>query len=1060
MSKMFNTLKQNRGKFRHVVFSPDRMNVQIEEKLFEELNEKCFFDIDVATLTRFAERIISKHNYSFKVLTKPVAIAIIKKILNENKDEFKTIKKALNFNGFASILFDTISMFKSCNVSYDKIDTNTKNTNLNLKLEDIRLVYQKYEEFLQNEYTDSFNKLDLLAKLICSEDFSDTHFYFVGFDDFTPQMYNIISSLVKVSASVNVATAVNYIDELNNKNIYLNNVYLNLLNLANINGFNFNKIYCKQTYIDEFDVISNNLFGMQVKPQNISANHISLYKFNNIDDEIEFAIKQLQHFIVAQKLSYNDFVLVVPSMGDYKQKLQNMFITNNVPHFFDESEAISKSIVFRFYTDLFEVVASNFNKRELLNFLKYYSGLDVALLNSYENMVAKSGLNYKKLLKPIEYMYVDTLAPVYDVLNKLSVFADNLKNKATLFDVIDELIRFTEDFGFNNYLTSLILKYRAQNNVLEHNKLNNVVIKINKGLEELKQVLGGYETKYLEVFDIIKAYFENITIVMPPILSESVIVTDILKGALPKKQYAIILGMAEGKMPIVQNDLGLITDQDISLMSSKYVLSPTVNVLNKRNKFKVYETMLMYPNIVGTYVAVTKNGEAIMPSEVMMNLTTMFDNLKIVNGSLILHSYQNEFTNQYLLFNNINPAFATTNFIENLKTEQEDESVVVKENTNSIYSALLANGNSVDSYVANLDFVNNVPNITNPSVFLQTNKVSVSEIEKYYNCPFAHFVRYGLKLDEGDSAEFNARLIGNILHEYTKIIVPYMQKHRDEGLEEYSYKTLDSILAKDDYKYLVLNPNNSNEIKSLKKEVLRINTALLSLQDAESLKPEWLERNCDGFTLDNGKVQIELKGVIDRVDFDEDNFVVIDYKSGESDFKNYTDIASGNKLQLIVYVYIVSQKTNKRPIGVFYMPLKNSYTKDDNDDLYKLKGAVSQQIGDIVKIDKNLAQSGYSSKVVNLKTKVGGGINAQNKLLLSQEDFDKIVDYTIKMVLNAVEKIKSGYIAPNPLKIGSKISCKYCQFKAMCNFTEEFGNSYREVKQTKTVGELNIDAIE
>lgn len=1060
MPKMFNTLKQNRGSGKHIIFCPDRMTLQIEEKLFILLGEKSFFDVDVTTLTRFTNKVISNHNYNFKLLTKPVAIAIIKKILAENKDDLQTIKKAINFNGFASILFDTISMFKSCNVSYDKIATNTKNNNLNLKLEDLKLVYQKYEEFLKNDYTDSFNKLNLLTTLIKSEDFLDTHFYFVGFGDFTPQMYNIIKELTKVAASVNVATAVNYIDELNNKNIFLNNVYLNLLNLANVYGFKFTKTYCKEVFEQEFDVVSNNLFGMKIKPQTITANHISLYKFNNLNDEIEFALKSIQSLIANNNANYNDFVIITPSISDYKQKLENMFITNNIPYFLDESEAISKSIILRFYNDLFDVVSNNFNKRDLLNFLKLYSSLDKNILNAFDNMVTKSGVNYKKILTPVAHMYTSDLEPVYDVLSKFTTLLDSLKKKSTLGEYIDCILDFTNNFGFNDYIQTLYVKYRENNNILEHNKLINVVVKVNKGFDELKSVLNDYQTKYVDAFDIIKVYFENITVVMPPILAESVIVTDILKGELPNKKYAIFVGMQDGKMPIVQNDLGLITDQDINLLSDNFNLSPTVNVLNKRNKFKVYEAMLKYPNIIGGYVCVTASGESIMPSEVITNLTTLFPNLKVVNGSLILHEYQNEYTNHYFSFNNINPTFTKKNFIENLKSEQENNSVIIRDNTNNMYSALISSDKNIEKYVNNLTFENKVENIENVGVFFKTNKVSVSEIEKYYNCPFMHFVKYGLKLTETDTSEFDARLIGNILHEYTKKIVPYMQKNGDNGLKDYSLKVLDDILSKEDYKYLVLNPNNANEIKSLKKEILRINDALLNLQNSETLKPEWLERSFDGFVLDNGKTKIELNGIIDRVDFDQDNFMVIDYKSGESDFTNYTDIASGNKLQLIVYVYIVSNKTNKRPIGVFYMPLKNNYSKSANDELYKLKGAVSNNLGDIIKIDKNLSNPSYSSKIVNLKTKVDGDISVTNKMLLSQEDFDILVDYTVNMVLKATEEIKNGNIEPYPLKISGKSACDYCKFRALCNFDEDFGNLYREVAQVKTVEGLKIDATE
>lgn len=1054
LPNIFNTIKNNRDNFKQVLFTPDRMNLQIEEKIFDALNEKCFFDVDVTTLTRFTNKIILENKINNRVLTKPICVAIIKKILNENKNQFKTIKKALNFNGFAATIFDTISMFKSCNVNHTQISYDTKNKNLNLKLEDLKLIYEKYEEFLQNDYTDSFNKLNLLTNLIKLENFKNTHFYFVGFDDFTPQMYAVISELIKHSASVNVACAVNFIDELNNKNIFLNNVYLNLLNLANINGFKFNRIYCKSNYITEFNEISNNLFGFKIKPSNINPSHIQIFKFNNLFDEVNFAIKQMQWLIInsEEKLSYNDFVIVTPNLTDYKQSFETLFKQNEIPYFFDVGQPISSSIILRFYNDLFELINNNFNKRDLFNFLRCYTNIDVETLSEFESVVNKSGFNYVKILKPIPHLNCENLAVVYYYLQEFINLVENLKKSKTFAEYVNVLVAFAESFHFNNYINNLLNCYVENNNVLEYNKLNNVVVKVNKGFNELTEVLSNYETNVADAFNIIKAYFENMNVVMPPIIYNSVLVTDIVKGEIPKKKYAIIVGMEEGKMPTVQKDLGIISDGDINLLSSKFKLTPTVNVINKRNKFKIYETMLKFENIIGCYVSVSASGEKILPSEVINNLISLFPNLKVINGSLIQNSYQNELTNNYFMFNNTSPSFAKFNLIQNLKLMQTDDDVNIKNNTNVLYSGLNKIDKTTESLVNNVNFENNVKNINNKKLFLQNDNISVSEIESYYSCPFKHFVDYGLKLNVEEDGEFSAILYGNILHEYVKAIVPFINKNKTEDVNDYGQKVLNEILDKPIYKHLSLNPNNVNDIKSLKKEIVRINSALIKLNNASSLKPLWLEKSFKDFKIANSEVCIALKGIIDRVDFDEESFSVIDYKTGGSEFNDFTDIASGKKLQLIIYVYVVSKQTGKQPIGTFYMPLKNSYSKSNAEELYKLKGVISNNISNILKIDKNLNQPNQTSCVLNLKTNKDGEVGG--KILVSNEEFKSIVDYSLSMVLNAVKQIKDGNIEPKPLKIGDKSTCEYCEYLGLCKFSEKFGNSYNEFKKVKTLNDL------
>ncbi len=1054
LDSMFNTIKKNRGQCSQVIFTPDRMNMQIEELIFDSLGEECFFDIDVTTLTRFTNKIITNNNINFNVLTKPVCVAVIKKILNENKDSFSTIKKAINFNGFASTLFDTISMFKSCNVNIEQLNVQTKNRNLNSKLSDLKLVYEKYEEFLQNDYTDSFNKLNLLATLIKSCDFKNTHFYFVGFNDFTPQMYGVIAELIKYSASVNIACAVGFIDELNNKNIFLNNVYLGLIDLCTVKGLTYNKIYCRSTFKNEFNEISNNLFALKLQPSKIAANNIELYKFNNAYDEVCFAIKKMQWLIINKGFKYSDFVIITPSLMEYKQQLETLFVQNNITYFFDESEPINASIVLRFYLDLFDLILSNFNKIDLLNFIRLYTKLDVDVINNFENVIEKSGYNYSGLLKPIKHLHNENLNPVYVELGKIENLYNKLKQSGSLDAIIEELLIFAEEFGFNKLINDLSETYKQKNNVLEFNKLNNVINKINKGFKELSTVLTNYQTSLLDGFNIIKAYFENITVVMPPILSDSVLVTDIVKGELPNKKFAIFLGAQEGKMPIVQNDLGLITDQDINLLNSSFKLNPTVNLINKRNKFKIYESLLKFNQILIGYVAVTPGGEKIMPSEVINNLTILFPNLKIINGSLLQRSYQNELTNNYFMFNNSNVSFARSNLINNLKLSQTDNSKTVIQNSSTIYSALKKHNDNPEKFVDNLNYVNNVNPLYDSTIFLSKGDVSVSEIECFYACPFKHFVEYGLNLKKEENSEITALEYGNILHEYTKEIVPIIHKgNLDKNeLKETSLNIINNILNKKIYEHLTLNPTNQNDLKSLKREIFRINDALIRLDESSTLNPNWLEKGFKGFEISNGNMSIGLKGIIDRVDFDDDSFSVIDYKTGESEFKDFSDIANGKKLQLIIYAYIVSKKTGKTPIGTFYMPLKNTFSKNDTEELYKLKGVISQNITDILKIDKNLQNNSYTSNILPLKTKKDGGVTG--KIQLTHEEFNKFIDYAVSMVLIAVEKIKKGEIKPSPLKNGNKSTCDYCEYVGLCKFSEKQGNEYNTYKKVKTVAEL------
>lgn len=1061
--EIFNTLQKNRGEgINHIVFTPDRRNQQTELKMFELLCDSCFFDVSVATLTRFTSSIIAKHNITKKVLSKPLGVAIIKKILNENESEFKTFKKALKFNGFASTLFDTIAMFKSCGVTYDKLNVSTKNESLNLKLNDIKLVYEKYENFLGNEWTDSFNKLDLLTKVIDKSDCANTHFYFLGFDDFTPQMYAIISKLSKLALSCNVATAVSYIDGINNKNIYLNNVYLNLLSLADINGIKINKIYCPLKLNSTFSFLSKNLLGYG-NATTKNEDLISVNKFNNISDEVKFVTKTIINLCLKHELSFNDFALIVPDLGVYKNTIKTEFEKNNITYFFDESENICENLVLRFYFDLFNLVNNNFLKVDVFNFLLSYTNLNKNELFNYQNLVNLSGLNYSKILEPVSYLDYSNCKNVLDKTYILKQFNLELKGVKSFSEIVELLFKFANNFGFNEFINLKNQEYVTSNNVIEHRKLNQVLNKVNSGLSDLVKVLGDYKVSVINAFNIIKAFFENTTVVVPPIINNSVFVADALASFVPHKKYAFVLGASDGNFPKVQTDLGIISDAEINALSKNFSLTPTINIINKRNKFKVFESLLNFDNLFVSYVCQNSKGETVLPCEAIKNITEFFvPKVEIKNGSVYQDVSKFECGENNIIYNNVTLAYLKENLIQSVKFKEiEAENLEFGKSIASLYSSYNLVTKNADSIVKLNNKVNETENIENgKDLFFNKDYISISQFETYFDCAYKHFIDYGLKLQTETTSEFDAREIGNVLHEYVKIMLPVVDKLKSDGdainsINTAGEQTLNNVLNKSQYSHLVLNPQNANDIKSLYGEIKRINVALLNERKASKFEVQ--KSNLEMPFLETSSIKcgngfIKIKGVIDRLDKCDNEFRIIDYKTGRSDFSDYTDIKCGRKIQLIVYLGIAKNKFDLQPAGAFYFPLRNEFIKGDKTDLFKLTGVVKDSMSTILNMDSALSEPSVTSSVLNLKTDKEGAI--KGGLMVSESEFDKICNYVTDLIANAVNKLVDGNIKPEPLLKGGESACKYCPYIGLCGFSENLGNSYNEVKKVKTVKEL------
>ena len=166
---IFSLLKSRDKSKKHIIVAPDRTLFSLEQRLFDELDESCFFDVNIVSLTRLSKQLLIGNNKA-NILTKQSGVALVKKLLSENKDQLLAFGKAVNFIGFAGTLFETICLYKSCNIAPNDIFVDDSLSYSNLKQKDIKFIYSKYEEFLQHDYTDSFNQLNFFGdeKIILS----------------------------------------------------------------------------------------------------------------------------------------------------------------------------------------------------------------------------------------------------------------------------------------------------------------------------------------------------------------------------------------------------------------------------------------------------------------------------------------------------------------------------------------------------------------------------------------------------------------------------------------------------------------------------------------------------------------------------------------------------------------------------------------------------------------------------------------------------------------------------------------------------------------------------
>jgi len=143
------------------IIVPEQCNLSAEKKLFEISKKECLIDVEVLTLSRMSYRVANEIGGGSSHLSKAGKDMLIFDLIVKQKSN-------LNFLGKSEKNIDIVNRmfteFKKHNIGISDLkNADIKEKYTKLKLNDIILLYEKYEEKLLNNFIDENDSLTILA---------------------------------------------------------------------------------------------------------------------------------------------------------------------------------------------------------------------------------------------------------------------------------------------------------------------------------------------------------------------------------------------------------------------------------------------------------------------------------------------------------------------------------------------------------------------------------------------------------------------------------------------------------------------------------------------------------------------------------------------------------------------------------------------------------------------------------------------------------------------------------------------------------------------------------
>lgn len=986
---------------KNFVIVPDRSTLDAERALLNTLGGS--FNTQVVTFKNLANRLV---NTPLNYLNKQNGVLLLSKLAFEVSDKLICFSKSFDTDGFAEKLYELISAFKYSRISPESLSAQDLPVALKNKLQDIRLIYGLYAEATKDKFIDSADTLELLADCLNKQTIGNWGFYIYDFLSFTEQEKRILEKLIQNGREVTVATPA-FADSGKIKNaLFDNSVALAVRNVCQKLGEDFKQEYFCAPASELSAQIFNAFFGGgKIEKKPVKNNRLVLRVTADGNGEA----KSLAEFIdgyVKNGGRYGDVKVVCSDVSQYSYAIFKYFGDYEIPFYLDAKTSLADTLPARYALSFLQSHLHNHQLDKVLEFAK--NPLFDQNLSAFETFCKKYNVNYR--YDRFDIGTNDLLFESADItrakIQEYLCFAE-VPKIATAEYYVDLIAQLFDKHSLEEKILTHAEKLRLYGQEHESKALLQAQKKIFGVLEQVKIIFGGQPIALDRFVVGLTSSLGSQTISVLPTKTDCVFVSNLDKGKNHDVKVLAVLGANEGELPKLYKSCALLSDKNLSRLSERGLsIDLSLEQKNRQERFTLYNLLCEPQAMLYISYKTKSKKEEMRPSSVISSIKKAFA----------------------VEENTFSP------FAVSKKTAQDEAVLAVGCLNDGIpltkeQAVCLSLFGNLDEYRCFKPHIDDIKN--GGKLFFKGDTFSVTRIEKFFECPFWHFLQNGVGLKELEVADLNSSDYGNILHAVFQRFVNKIIKGQDTDGDT-AGKIFDDIMQEERYKAIVKTHKGKAFCLKLRKEAIFHCQQIKKEIDNSDFVPFATEFVFDKYnnaspSIVAGGKRLYLKGIADRIDVCGEKALIYDYKSGKPTFSE-AQLFNGTKLQLFVYALAVKKALGKKPVGSVYYRVKNPGSTDKKA---KIIGRIIKDADVLKKID-NTAGAGCAGDLLGACITKSGEVNKKPSTFVDGETFEDYQLYAEQIIVKACELMQKGYIDVNPLLE----ACTYCPAKNICGFND------------------------
>ena len=1044
---------------------PEQFTMQTQKEFVRRHPRHGILNIDVLSFQRLAYRVFDEvGGFCVPVLDETGKMLVLKKVAENCKKQLKVLGSSMKKPGTLDELKSILSEFTQYQVTsrqLEELSRNTKSKGLQYKLQDLQILYDGFFQYLEDHFITGEQVLQALCQVIDrSRLVRGSVIVLDGFTGFTPLQNALLHRMMRLSERMLVAVTIDRRaagrGRLPEHELFALSAKTmdTLRRIAGEERVEIEPVVCLD------DPQKSRLFAapaLRYMEQNlfrgVGGSHyaepadgeIRIVEASNPVRELTFAAREIRRLVREEGYRYSQIAVVSGGMAQYADYLERIFTQYEIPFFLDNTAPLLMNPMIDMIRALLHIVPERFSYESVFRYFRCgLSGTERSDVDRLENYVLARGIRGLSMWQETWVRKTEGMAPEdLERLNGLrQQFVDDIqpfaevcgKKASTVREKTEALYAFLVKKDLQGQLEKQRQKFEEQGQLAREKEYGQIYEIVMDLLDQYVTLLGDEQISMGEYTEILEAGLSAPKVGMLPPGTDYVTAGDIERTRLTDISLLFFVGVNDGIVPKAEAGGGILSELEREdLRSEDLELAP-----NRRENFfiqKFYLYLLMTKASKRLYLSYSSGG---MAGETLRDVP---DAAKLETKGEMLDWLRTEFGRE-------NRSGLARALFQEMLGEKELRSALLQMEKARGFSG---RDESIGRPLAQ-------------ALYGGLKRVSVTRLENYAGCPYAHFLRYGLELKERELYQFTPVDNGNIFHE---ALERYADTLSLEGLSmadqlgerqmALADACIEESLRNAGGERLLSSARGQYHVRRMKRLMRRTVWALgVQLRRGRFQTADFeLDFSGEGgiypVPLFEGKQIMQLGGRIDRMDIlDEEDrryLRIIDYKTGKQEF-SLLKFYHGLQLQLVVYLQAAMRLEKQRhpekqmiPAGMFYYRLEDPLLKgrefpeeERQEQLLKklrLDGYVNGDMGIVEKMDATIEGT---SSVIPVTYKKDGGFAKSKTKAVTDSQMKMMMAHSDRILRRLGEEILSGGTAAAPYRLDQENQCGFCRFHSVCGF--------------------------